>query len=496
MQRNGQLPPKQNCVLIIMMLLAAMQSLSGNVLRLQGFLRTGEILLPMSPESKRLLLQKYAEQHANLSPRQVRSLTSRQLQRLKCCGIHAFLFAKLFGKQWSQPCQMKVKSDLLRYLMTKSIPRIMISPISMSETPITLAWQLTGSVVFDPSGYICSGGNWNQCHHRVIAITSHSNQPLVALMHSDGNVWIGKIGDPDGLFQLIYSPKTDDEIATAIAFHPSGNLIAVAIRAQVILYEISPAVKPKVLSRVSFYESGYFCPKPKFSANTLAWNPAGNFLTVISAGNLSMCFHLKPDTNEVICGFNGGMKYAELWSHQKGYIPPSCSCFSVDGGTVMTGYPDGTLMTRVAEQTDKGLSLRCLKLLNKFLSGKVNNIVPHPTNHSVFAIEVAQPFSMRMNVLIALVNNDGSVTITATIPDAKSPQFHKDLLLVLSGRSIQFHRINRCNSSCLVTEFQLQGNGPFSGEIDTFCVKTAPNGKVMLYYSISGKLRKAEIALS
>jgi WD40 repeat protein len=369
----------------------------------------------------------------------------------------------------------------------------------MLKEPVKPAWQLTGSVVYyDPSGFMYNGRshNWSECHHHIIAITSHSTQPLIALMHSDGNVWIGKTGDPaDNLFQQIHSSKNEAEKATAIAFHPSGNLIAVAILAQIIVYEISPALKPELHLTLSFYELGYFCPKPKFSANTLDWNPAGTFLTAISAGNLSRCFSLKPDTNEVIGGFNGGMKYAELGSFQKGDIPPSCSCFSVDGGLVMTGYSDGTLMTRSAGETDKGLTLSCSKIMNQFLPGKVDQIVPHPHNSSVFAIEVAPPFSLKTNVLIALVNHDGSVTIFATIQDAKSPYFHKDWLLVSSGNKILFHHMNRCNIPCLVTEFHLQGNGTMRVEIDAFCVKTAPDGKIKLYYSLDGKLYTAEITL-
>jgi len=299
----------------------------------------------------------------------------------------------------------------------------------------------------------------------------------------------------DNLFQLIHSPKKEDENATAIAFHPLKLMLAVAIRAQIIVYEISPALKPKLHFMASFYESGYFCPKSKFSADNLGWNPAGTFLTAISAGNLSMCFYLNPDTNEVIGGFNGGMKYAELRSFKE-VISPSSSCFSADSKLVMTGYPNGTLMIESAGETEKGLTLSCSKITNQFLPGKVNRIVSHSHNPLVFAIEVKDRFS-KSCVLIVLVDKDGSVTITETISDAKSPHFHENWLLVLSGKSILFYHMNRCNIPRLVTEFHVQGNGPFRVEIDTFCVKTAPNGKVMLYYSISGesKLRTAEIAL-
>lgn len=489
MQRYGQPPAKppakQNCHFILMMLFAAIQSLSGNMLRLQGFLRTGEELLHMSPEYKRLLLQKYAEQHANL--------TSRQVRRLKCYGLHAFLWAKLLGKQSWQPCQMRIRIDFLRHLMTKCIPRIRIAPIRMSEKPVKPAWQLTGSVVYDSSGYICRS-DWSPYHHQIKANTSHSNQPWNAIMHSDGNVWIGKNGDPSNLFRLIHSPKKDDENATAIAFHPFKNFIAVAILARIIVYEIYPTLEPKLHFTVSFYESGYFCPRSRFSANALGWNSDGTFLTAISKNNLSMCYFIKHDTNEVINGFNGGTKYAELRSFEKGDIPPSCSCFSKDGKLVVTGYPNGTLITRSARQSDEGISLSCLKITPEFLCGDIIKIVPHPYNHSVFAIEAKASWSSSI-VCIVLVNHDGSVTITATIPDAKSPHFHEDWLLVSSENRILFYKIDRCNTPCLVTEFHLPDNGMMLVRIGAFCVITTPDGKVMLYYSISGesKLYKAEI---
>ena len=478
MQQNGQQPakppPKQNFDFIMMMLFAAIQS--GNMFRLQGFLRTGEELLPMSPESKRLLLQKYAEQHANLSPRQVRSITSRQLQRLKNFRFRAFLFAKLFGKQSWKPCQMKDRSDLLRHLMTKCIPRIRIAPISMSEKPVKPAWQLTGSVVYDPSGYIYNGrSDWSPNHHHITAITSHSKQPLIALMHLDGKVWIGKIGDPDSLFWLIHSPKIEDESATAIAFHPIENIIAVAIRACIKVYKISPSLKPELQFMASFYESGNFCPSSKFTAETLGWNPTGTFLTAISKDNLSVCYFIDPVKIQVIGGFHGWTKYAELRSFREDILP-DCSCFSVDGNLVMTAYPDGTLMVRSAVHTvEKGLTLSCLKITNKLLPGQIVKIVPHPYNPSVFAIGVSRGWS-HSSVLIALVGHDGSVTITETIPDAKSPHFHEDWLLVSSGNRILFYKMDRYNIPFLVTEFHSQ-------EIGTFCVKTTPDGKDMLIYS-------------
>jgi WD40 repeat protein len=472
-----------------MMLLAMYQIQSGGMLWSKGILRTGEELLHMSQESKRSLWQEYAKEGANLTPRQRRKLIESR--------FHDVLVARLLGKQSWQHTPMRIPVDVLRHLMTKCIPRIRIAPIKMLEMPVKQAWQLTGSVFYDPSGYIADRSDWSQCHSSIKAITSHSRQPLIAVMHSDGKVWIGRTDDRENLFRLCHSPNTDAENATAMAFHPRGDIIAVAVKARIMVYRISPSLKPELHFAVSFYESGYYCPKPNFSANTLGWNPAGTFLTAISAGNLSMRFYLKPDTNEVIGGFNGGMKYAELRSFQKGDIPPSCSCFSVDGGLVMTGYSDGTLMTRSAGETDKGLTLSCSKIMNQFLPGKVDQIVPHPHNSSVFAIQVTAEWS-QTSVLIVLVSHDGSVTITATIPDAKSPHFHKDWLLVSSGNKILFHHMNRCNIPCLVTEFHLQGNGMMRVEIDAFCVKTAPNGKTILYYSSDGKskLCTAEIALS
>ena len=496
MQSRGQLPgqpPGQELRdFFNLMLLAVTQALSGTMLRREGFLRTGEELLPipMSQETKRSLLRKLAEQHANLSSKQRLAIMNSRIREL--------LLARLVGKQSWQHSQMKLPLGVIRRLMTKCIPRIMITPISMPEKPVIYSWQLQGSVVYDPSGYVYDDRNGLSSYYpQIRVITSHSKHPLIALMHSDGKVWIGKIGDRDNLFRLIHSPEKEDKKATAIEFHPFSNFIAVAILAQIIVYEISPDLKPKLHFTVSFYESGYFCPKPKISADKLDWNPNGTFLTAISRDNLSMCFYLKPDTIEVIFGFNGGTKYAELRSFRED-ISPDCSCFSKDGKLVMTSYPGGTLMVRSAVHTvGKGLSLSCLKILENFFPGKIVSIVPYPHDPSVFAIQVTAEWS-QTSVLIVLVSHDGSVTITATIPDAKSPHFHEDWLLVSSRNKILFHHMNRCNIPCLVTEFHLQGNGTMRGvEIDAFCVKPTPNG-VMLYYSNNfggSKLHMAKIML-
>lgn len=499
MQRYGQLsakppakpPPEQNCYFIKMMLLGNSQVLSGGMPCQQGLLRRGEEFLPMSQESIRSLWEKYAEPTANLTPGQV--------QKLKNFRFRAFLWTRLLRNQRCQSSQMRVASDVLRHLMTKCIPRIRISPIRMPESPVKQAWELRGSVVYDPSGFMYNGiyHDWSPYHHHIKAITSHSKHPWIALMHSDGNVWIGKIGDRDNLFWLIHSPKKDEEKAKAFAFHPFKPLIAVAIQAQINVYNFSD-LKPKLQFAVSFYESGYFCPRPKYSADHLDWNPDGTFLTAISEEKLSMCYFIDPDTQQVIGGFHGCAKYAELRSGIE-IFSPNCSCFSVNGKQVVTGYTDGTLMARSAVHTaEQRLTLSCLKISDKVLPGQIVSIVAHPHNPSVFAIEVKAKWS-RTSVLIVLVDHDGSFTITATIPDAKSPHFHEDWLLVSSRNRILFHHMNCCNIPCLVTEFFIsQEIYRLFVEIDAFCVKSDPNGKTILYYSYDGKssLCTAEIALS
>jgi len=469
------------------------QILSGGMLLSKDLLRTGEELLHMSQESKRSLWEKYAEPSANL--------TQRQRRKLMLFRFRAFLWARLLGKQSSQHAGIRPHLGVLRHLMTKCIPRISISPIMMPERPVKQAWQLRGFFVYDPSGFIYNGmyHDWSPYHQHITAITSHSKQPLIALMHSDGQVSIGKIGDPDNFFRVIHSPKNEDERATAIAFHPSASIIAVAIKARVIVKKISPSLESELRFTVSFYESGYFYPKPKYSADNLNWYPTGTFLTAISERKLSMSFFLTPDTIEVIGGgFNGWTQnYAVLRSFREDILP-ILSCFSVDGKLVMTAYPHGKLMVRSAEHTvEEGLTLSCFKISDNVFTGKVANIVPHPYNPSVFAIEVSRGWS-DFSVSIVSVDHDGSVTIIATIPDAKSPHFHEDWLLVSSGNRILLHHMNRCNIPCLVTEFHLQRNGTMHVEVDVFSVITAPNGKVMLYYAHDGKsnLCTAEITLS
>jgi WD40 repeat protein len=470
-----------------MMLLGNYQILSGGMLCQQVLLRRGEKLLLMSDESKRFLLQTYADQHANLTP--------RQLQKLKNFRFRAFLWARLLDKQSSQHAGIRLHLGVLRHLMTKCIPMIWISPIKMPESPVKPAWQLLGSVVYDRSGYFYNGmyHDWSLYHQHITAITSHSKHPWIALMHSDGQVSIGKKDDLYNLFLVIHSPKNEDEKATAVAFHPSREFIAVAIRARIMVYKISPSLKPELHDTLSFYELGYFSPKK--SANRLNWNLTGTFLTAISKDDLSMCYFIDPDKIQVIGGFNGGTpNYAVLRSFRDD-ISPNCSCFSVGGNQVMTGYPDGTLLVRSAVHTaEKGLNLTCLKILNNFLPGKIDNIVSHPHDSSVFAIELTAGWS-QTSVLIVSVNHDGSVTIIATIPDAKSPHFHEDWLLVSRENRILFYKMDRCNTPYLVTEFQLPDNGMMIVRIGAFCVITTPDGKVMLYYSISGNSKLYKAAL-
>jgi hypothetical protein len=164
---------------------------------------------------------------------------------------------------------------------------------------------------------------------------------------------------------------------------------------------------------------------------------------------------------------------------------------------VVTAYFDGTLMTRSFVKTEKGPSFICLKIQNICPKHSIVKIVPHPNNPSAFAIEAKATFSTC--VLIVCVNPDGSVTITATIPDAKSPHFHDDLLLVSRKNKLLVHKMNPCNIPCLVTEYHLRNSGIFSHEIGTFFVNTTPNGEVILYYSIrceGSKLHMAGISLN
>jgi WD40 repeat protein len=473
-----------------MMLLGTSQLLSDGMLCQQGLLRRGEKLLPMSQESERSLWEKYAEPTANL--------TQRQRRKLMLFRLRAFLLARLLGKQSWQHAGIIVQPDVLRHLMTMDIPRIRISPIRMPESPVKQAWQLRGSVVYDSSGFVYNGmyHDWSQYHYDIKAITSHSNQSLIALMHSDGNVWIGKIGDPDNLFCLIHSSEKEGEKATAIAFHPFSEFIAVATPVKIKVYKLSPSsLKRELHFTVSFYESGSFCPKPRYSADTLDWNSDGTLLTASSSSDLSMVYFLNPVTIKVIGDlFHCGTKFGVIQED----MSPSCSCFSVGGNLVMTGYPNGTLETRRVEKTPKdGLCMMGLQRMNQILPGKIDNIVSYPYNPSVFAIGVSCRWS-HSSVLIVLVDHDGSVTIIATIQDAKIPHFHGDWLLVSSGKRILFHHMNSRNIPCLVTEFHLPDNGTMRVEIDAFCVKTSPNGKVMLYYAHDGKsnLCTAEITLS
>jgi hypothetical protein len=467
---------------ILFMILAAHQS--GKMLQRQYLLNANAESWSLSATSIQQLMKNLADQSANLTLEQRRKLINIRL--------HAFLVARLLGKQSWQDATMRIPVKVLHHLMTTCIPRIRIAPFSMPEKPVKPAWQLTGTVVYDSSGYICRG-EWSPYHWSIKAITSQCNQHLIALMDSNGLVWIGNADYSEKLFHLLHFPKTNDENATAVAIHPFENIIAVAIRGYVIMYRFSQFLKPEFLLRVLFHENpGSFCPSPpQFSANELGWNQDGTFLTAMSGKNLSKCYFFNLDPFKV--------KYDTVNAVLRSFredISPSCSCFSLDGKLTVTGYHNGTLMTRSFVNTEKGPSLVCLKIIRDFVpNNSIENIVPNPYNSLVFAIEAKTRFYTC--VLIVCVSHDGSVTITATIPDAKSPHFHKDWLLVSSRNKILFYKMNRCNIPCLVTEFHLKNSGSFLHDIGTFFVKTSPNGKDILYYTSrcgGSKLHMAEIS--
>lgn len=489
-QPLGQPLGKQLRDFIIFMIFAVTRSLSGNMLPWQGFLRTSEELLLMSPESRRYLFEKMAEQRSNLTPRQRRKLLQS--------GPRGVLYARLLGKQSLRYPQMKIPVHLLRHLMTMGIPRISITPIEQPKKPYIQGWQLTGSVYLHPSsGYICNNG-WSQCYASIEAIRTDPRQQLIALIDSDGKVWIGKIDCPKNLFRLNHDPKSkENERATTCAFHPSGRYIAVGVKGYVLIYEISQILQSKLLKKIRFYEDtwGYSTCPPQFSADELEWDSTGTFFTAISSRNsqnLARIFLVNPINFDV----KGEMKHSYLFSiansMAKGYFPPLCSCISPDGNLVATGYEDGAFMLRKIERTVGGFSLNLLKVTNELLppDHSIKKIVPHRCEPLVFAVETTSRWSTSVHLLKA--NPDGSVMIIATIPNAKSPYFYKNWLIVSSGNRFLFHQMNSDNIPFLVTEFQAQG------PVRSFHVVTTGNDPIKLLYSHmcgGSKLHMAEIML-
>lgn len=474
-QPHGQLPLQIFYFIELMLLAASLPS--GNMLQRQGFLKTGEELLHMSQESRRCLLQNLAEQRANL--------TSKQRQKLIQSRLRAVLVARFLGRQSWQHAGMtlQIRVDILRHLMTAGIPRIRITPISIPRKQPTISyWHLpgpSGSVIYDPSGYICDG-SWSQYSASIEAITTHPRQPLIALIGSDGKVWIGKLDDPKQLFHLIHDPKPIEKLlccrVKTCAFHPSRDYIAVAITGFVIIYKIETSLQVTLVSKIRFHEDPiYFCTcPPQFSACELQWHPSGSFFTAISDRGLSKSFLLDPVT------FNckGESRYAYLYSFPAGHVPPSCSCFSENGSVAVTGYADGTIMIQFVEKNSDGISFRCLKIINKRLPGhSIKKIVPHPCYPSIFAIATTSSSGWNYSVHLLKISPDGSIKILETIQNARNPCFYEKWFLVSSGNRILFHhQMNGDKIPVLMTEFHAQGTiGPF--------ILTSANGKVRVYCS-------------
>jgi hypothetical protein len=187
-----------------------------------------------------------------------------------------------------------------------------------------------------------------------------------------------------------------------------------------------------------------------------------------------------------------GKRYAYLSSFFDGHVPPSCSCFSENGGVAATGYANGTIMIQFVEKKRDGIYFRFLKISEKLLPGHfIKKIVPHPRDPLIFAIATTSMSGRHNSVHLLKISPDGSITIIGTIKNARNPCFYEKWFLVSSENRILFHQMNSDNMPVLMTEFQAQGTiGPF--------ILTTVNGKVRIHYSHmcgGSKLHMAEIML-
>jgi len=473
MQPHGQPHGQHTYYFIKLMLLAVTCSLSGNMLQMQGLSRTGKALMPMSQESARSLLQKLAEQRANLTSKQRRKLLQYRLRVVLC--------ARFLGRKGYPHTKMMISVDVLRHLMTKGIPRqLRITPLTIPQNPC--ARQISSSFFRNEyiTGYCVQGQSFPS---RIVYMTAHPSSLLIAVTGSDGKVWIGKTDDPRNMYCLLYNPSNESMFAKTCEFHPLKDILFIGITGYILVYNTSTC---EILQRVRFHQDpGYFCTMPpKFSASKLACHPTGKYITAISDSNngLSRAFVVDPLTLIV----NGETRYAYLCSFQKGHVPPLCSCFSPDGSVEATGHTGGIIMIRSVGEEDKGngfdLQLKKITEIESLKKDLIISIKFHSTDNSVFAMKSRSGtnfFSSDYAVHLLKIAPDGSVKIIQTFLDTSDSDdfcFYEKWFLVSNGYSIVFYLMSVDNIPVKMTEFWSQGM------IGSFLLNRV-NGRDTLHYS-------------
>ena len=214
---------------ILLMILAAHQS--GKMLQRQGLLKSNAESWSLSAMSMRQLMEKLADQSANLTPKQRQKVVMRQLG--------AVVFAKFLGGNKSgQPNRIMLQLPDLRHLMRMGIPRqiqINLEPrLDLSHEMImsVLNSLQNESVVFDPTGALWKTTIQDRqlitksYSHFIQSMIMHITKEFYAVMTKDGCVYIGRTDCPHRMLVSIYQSSLEAR-ATTIAFDSSQNMIVV-----------------------------------------------------------------------------------------------------------------------------------------------------------------------------------------------------------------------------------------------------------------------------
>ena len=480
----GSKNPRENDMLpksIILFLFAVYQSTS--MLQQYGLLKHGENIL--SEELSHHVLQKFAEQQANLTQKQRRM---RIIYRFR-----VFLWTRLLDKQSSQPCQM-IKPHVLHYLMTQRSMCVIPSSIqALRPHEINFSWLHEDSPLY----------HFNQ-------ITTHSCKPFIAITDSDGRVWMRKVDDPTNLFVLIHQPDSyESNCATICAFHPFDNYIAVGVPGYVIVYKFSESsshsLSCKMFKIVRFFQEPGFCagrppqyqssfcimPPPQYPPRVLYWNYDGNSFTAVSSeyGNISKSIVIDfKNPKADVCEFSQG--YLDAFLDK---IAPISSCMSPDGKSVAIGYYSGQIFINCSTTVSNPLpnSLKKSLKINSILPGdfcSIRKIDFDPYDPSILAIQVCSTSS---NGVHLLKNSPDGLKILHSFLGTMNFQFYGGMFLLLNGNMITFFRLNGENLPVKLTDFMSK-----VGRIRSFCLTTL-NDVVNLWYSSHGdsELHKAELTL-
>lgn len=453
---------------IWLMILAAHQS--GKMLQRQGLLKANAESWSLSATSMRQLIEKLADQSANLTPKQRQKVVMRQLG--------AVVIASFLGKQSWQDVPNRIPFHVLRHLMTMGIPRQIPGIIQLAIPRITcdfmrdlFASSPQNTVFLDQQRFEWSSASRSGTYSQhIMHMTVHPNKTYHAMIDGWGNVWIGRTDCPNrALFRIYDGYLKGDDSATTCTFHSFKRILAIGFTGKVGFYEFSDSLD----SMVCRVEVRISSRTQKYQVSKIQSHPFKTIFTVISPCNpaklllLNSRFEVTSES-EILPTVSSSPRRS----------PPFCSCFLLDEKSIFTGHSDGEVYWWSISHKRNNINIRIKKLIKVLDDGcRIEKIEVHPLDPSILAIFAdCQGFN---RVFIVRISPDGSSSqILQRFSGASHFQFYGKFFLVQSGKLITLFLFRSDNNLVKVFEFQSQIGSIVS------CVLTTANGESLIRYSV------------